>query len=284
MKILLTGKPGIGKSTILKKVASDLKIPKYGVVAKEIRDDQNQRIGFEAVTLDGRSQVFAHKFAFESELTVGKYLIDIKAIDNFVVPELRKGLDKSNSIVLIDEIGRMQSLSSEFLKIVGYLFQSKSNLLATIVLEDESWSLKFKKYPGVILIEVNDKNREYLAEIINIAFSNAEAYVKLTLSQQKFVNELFKDFIAENKFIQAKKLFKNAVVYIAEGKVEKITEDSELAEYRISGRTNQHKTVFHKAASKYECDCNLFNGKDEFKGNTGECSHIMAIKVFKLGI
>lgn len=279
MKILLTGKPGVGKSTILKKVATDLKMSKYGVVAKEIRDGQNQRIGFEAVTFDGRSIIFAHKFAFKTEFTVGEYYVDVKAIDDFIVPELRKGLDKSNSIVLIDEIGRMQSFSDEFLNIVGYLFQSKSNLLATIVLKDEPRSLKFKKYPGVVLIEVNDKNREYLAEIINIAFSNAEAYNKLTLSQQKFVNELFKNFIIDNKFIQAKKLFKNAVVYVAEGKVEKITEDSELAEYRISGRTNQHKTVFHKAGSKYECDCNLFNGKDEFKGNAGECSHIMAIKI-----
>ncbi len=279
MKILLTGKPGIGKSTILKKVATDLKIPKYGVVAKEIRDSQNQRIGFEAVTFDGRSSIFAHKYAFKTKFSVGEYYVDAEAIDNFVVPELRKGLDKSNSIVLIDEIGRMQSFSDEFLNIVGCLFQSRSNLLATIVLEDEPWSLKFKKYPGAILIEVNDKNREYLAETINIIFSNIEAYNKLTLNQQKFVNELFKNFIVGNKFIQAKKLFKNAVVCVAEGKVKKTLENSEVNEYSISGMTNQHKTIFYKAAREYECDCNLFNGNAEFKGKAGECSHIMAIKI-----
>ncbi len=257
-------------------------MPKYGVVAKEIRDSQNQRIGFEATTFDGRSSIFAHKFAFKTEFIVGEYCVDVKTIDNFIVSELRKGLDKSSSIVLIDEIGRMQSFSSEFLKIVGYLFQSKSNLLATIVLEDESWSLKFKKYSGATLIEVNDKNREYLAEIINIAFSNAEAYAKLTLSQQKFVNELFKDFITENKFIQAKKLFKNAVVYIAEGRIEKIMENSEVIEYSISGKINQHKIIFYKAAREYECDCNLFNGREDFKGKAGECSHIMAIKILEI--
>lgn len=279
MKILLTGKPGIGKSTILKKVAANLKMPKYGVVAREIRDGKNKRIGFEAVTFDGRSSIFAHKFVFRTEFAVGEYYVDVKAVDEFIVPELRKGLDKDNFIVLIDEIGRMQSFSVEFLKIVGYLFQSKSNLLATIVLEDEPWSLKFKKYPGMILIEVNEKNREYLAEIISIIFSSIEAYAKLTLSQQKFVNELFRNFIIENKFIQAKKLFKNVVVYTAEGRIEKTMENSELVEYRISGKTNQHRTLFHKVAGKYECDCSLFNGRDEFKGKAGECSHIMAIKI-----
>ena len=127
------GKPGIGKSTILKKVADVLKMPKYGIVARETRKDQNQRIGFEAVALDSRSRIFAHKSLFKTEFSVGNYYVDVKAINDFIVPELKKGLKNDKAVVLIDEIGRMQSFSTKFLDIVKNLFSSKSNLLATIV-------------------------------------------------------------------------------------------------------------------------------------------------------
>lgn len=280
MKILLTGKPGIGKSTILKKVAGDLKMPKYGIVAEEIRNSEGQRVGFESVAFDGRSCVFAHKLAFRTEFAVGGYFVDINAISDFVVPELRKGLNKHNSIILIDEIGRMQSFSFKFLKTLRNLFVNKSNLLATIVLEDEPWSIEFKKYPGAILIEVNEENREYLADILNIVFSCLEVYDRLPLRQQESVNKRFKNFIAENKFIQVIKLFNNAIVYVSEGRVKKIGENGELVEYSIEGKTNEHKIIFDSIANEYKCDCDLYNGKGEFKGNAGECSHVMAIKIF----
>jgi len=280
MKILLTGKPGIGKSTILKKVAGDLKMPKYGVVAEEIRNDEGRRIGFKAVAFDGRNSIFAHKSAFKTEFAVGEYYVDVKAINDFVVLELKRGLNKDNSVVFIDEIGRMQSLSAEFLKMIRELFSSRSNLLATIVLDDEPWSLEFKKHSDAILVEVTGENREHLAEALNIVFFGLEAYYKLTVDQQKFVNERLKNFIGENKFIQTKKLFKNAIMYVSEEKVKKIGDNSELIEYSIEGMYNKHRTVFNKLANEYECDCDLYNGKGEFKGNAGECSHIMAIKIF----
>lgn len=244
MKLLLTGSPGIGKSTVLKKVAADLKISKYGIVAKEIKNDQSQRMGFEAVALNGNSRVFAHKSLFKTELTVGKYYVDIKAIDDFVVPELKKGLNKNKTIVFIDEIGRMQSFSKEFLNTVKDLFSGKSNLLATIVFEDEPWSLEFKKHPNAIMIEVNIKNREYLPEILETVFSNAEEYNKLSLQQQRSVDKELRDLIAQNKFIQAKKLFNNAIVYIAEERIKKVNENSKLIEYSIRGKTNEHKPYF----------------------------------------
>lgn len=282
MKILLTGKPGIGKSTILKEVLGSLQMPKYGIVAEEIRNDQNQRVGFEAMTSDGKSSIFAHKLAFKTEFSVGDYYVDINAINDFIVPELKEGLSKEKSVVFVDEIGRMQSFSAEFLSIIKSLFSGKVNVLATIVFEDEPWSLEFKKYPGVILIDVNEKNREFLAEIINTAFLNAEAYDKLTSDRRKFVNEKFRNFIVQDKFIQAKKLFNNAVIYVTGGRIKKIQENNESVEYSISGRTDEHKTVFRNNTCSYECDCDLFNGRREFQGNAGECSHVMAIKIFSI--
>lgn len=279
MKILLTGKPGVGKSSILKKVAADLKMQKYGIVAKEIKNGQGRRIGFEAISIDGKNRVFAHKSSFKTEFAVGEYYVDVEAINGFVVPELKKGLGKDNSVVFIDEIGRMQSFSAEFLKIIRDLFASGSNLLAAIVLEDEPWSLKFKKHPGVILIEVNTENREYLEEILEDAFSNTESYNKLSSRRQEFVNKLFNEFVVQNKFIQAKKLLKNAIVYVAQERAGKIFENSELVEYSVSGKTNKHKTVFYKAKNEYKCDCDLFNGKGEFGGSAGECSHIQTIRI-----
>src|SRR5437762_2213695 len=109
MKILLTGKPGIGKTTIIEKFRKNYHGKICGIIAKEIRDVNNKRVGFEAVKLNGERKVFAHHYLIQSPIKHGRsnFHIDINAIDNFIVPELQKGLQDTNSLLLLDEIGPM---------------------------------------------------------------------------------------------------------------------------------------------------------------------------------
>lgn len=144
MKILLTAPPKTGKSTIVQKFVEMYPGRKVGVVAREMRDENNERVGFKNVNLEGKESVFMHVRDIESEILVGnKYKIDVKAIDTFVVPEITQEV-RSDAVVIIDEIGRAQSYSSAFLDAVTKLFDSDKNILATIVYDDEPWAVSYK--------------------------------------------------------------------------------------------------------------------------------------------
>ena len=58
-KVLLTGRPGCGKTTLIKRVVNNLPRRAGGFYTEEIRDG-GMRAGFKIVTLDGEEIVFAH--------------------------------------------------------------------------------------------------------------------------------------------------------------------------------------------------------------------------------
>lgn len=275
MKIFLTGGPGVGKSTILSRVRKDFGGIKYGIVAREIREN-GERIGFESVNVDGETSVFSHKFDIKSEHVVGgKYNVDVNAIEHFDVIELEKGLDDPMSLVFIDEIGRMQSFSSKFMSTVDHLLNSDANILATIVYDPEPWSIAFKEHPEVVLVEVTKENRDELPKLLNLIFDASDLYKQLSEKQKIMLREWMKKYFKEGKFMQIKKIFGNAIGYVVGEKVNSLGN----GKYLVTGKTKPHELTVTKELVK--CDCDLFNGKGEYVSNAGECSHIQAVKLFQ---
>lgn len=278
MKIILTAPPKTGKSTIVQKVIDGLPQKEYGIISKELRDQDGERVGFEAVRMDGVSKTFAHKFEIKSDYAVGgKYFVDLKVIDNFIVPEIEKGIDEPNSIVIVDEIGRMQSSSMKFLKSIKKLLNSNSNVLATVVYENEPWAREFKKHPEVFLVEVTLENREYLPEVLLQLFNNLNLTEMLDEKKRKYINSLTKDYFDQGKLVQLKKLYKNAIHYVTNGQIKEIQIDKL---YEIRGNHSKHLVKIEK--ENYFCDCDLFSGKNEYLNNPGECSHIQSINIFRM--
>ena len=58
-KILLSGRPGCGKTTLVKRLVNYLAQSAGGFYTEEIRD-RGTRVGFKIATLDGDEVVFAH--------------------------------------------------------------------------------------------------------------------------------------------------------------------------------------------------------------------------------
>ena len=81
--ILLTGMPGIGKTTVIRRVAAGLGGRRIrGFTTEEIRKG-GQRLGFRLETFDGQSTVLSH-VDIRSGHRVGKYGIDVVALDRVV--------------------------------------------------------------------------------------------------------------------------------------------------------------------------------------------------------
>src|SRR5579885_1555623 len=123
MKILLTAPPGMGKSTIREKVVRGFDGKHYGIVAREVLDESGKRIGFTSINPSGQSQQFMFYTESPSAESIGgQFDVDIKAIDDFVVPELKKGMTDSSALIFVDEIGRAQAKSPLFLQTLRQIF------------------------------------------------------------------------------------------------------------------------------------------------------------------
>lgn len=284
MIILLTGQPGVGKSTIVQTVMDSQVMPIVGTVGREITtDNSGQRLGFAAVTMDDRSRTFAHTQQFQdSPHKIAEFFVDVAAFDEFCVPELQKGLGDKNALVIIDEIGRMQSFSDVYMETVRKLFHNNGPLLGTIVFDDEPWGREFKQHPEVVLLTVTQGNREQLTDLCVTIFSHYTAITQLTDKQQQWVQDRLKFYVEQNQWVQANKLFENAVEYVAQKRIQKQMDSETDMQFVIQGNTNYHKTIFYKKIQQFECDCDVFHGRGQFVHDKGDCSHIMAAQLFLL--
>lgn len=129
-KILLTGHPGCGKTTLIREVIAQIPGPITGFYTQEMRS-AGRRVGFALLTLDGRQSVLAH-VDIRGSHRIAKYGVDIAIIDELAVPALYQGMEE-NGLIVIDEIGPMEILSPRFRQAVLDVLESPVRVLGTIV-------------------------------------------------------------------------------------------------------------------------------------------------------
>jgi nucleoside-triphosphatase len=156
---LLTGRPGVGKTTCLRRTLERLEGPAGGFFTEEVRE-RGQRVGFALVTLDGQRVVLAH-IGRRGEPCVGKYGVDLEALDRIGVPAIR-GAVRCRARIVIDEIGKMEMASPAFCRVVEETLVAPVVVLGTILRAPHPWADRIKRHPGVELVEVTPANREEL--------------------------------------------------------------------------------------------------------------------------
>ena len=157
-KLLLTGRPGCGKTTLIKRVVNKLALPDGGFYTEEMREG-GTRVGFKLVTLDGEEVVFAH-VDFKTRERVGRYGLDLSALEAVGVKAIREAV--RTQLVVIDEIGPMEIRSAIFRDAVSEALDSNVPILATIVDRSLPFTDAIKKRADVTVIEVRPDNREQL--------------------------------------------------------------------------------------------------------------------------
>lgn len=159
--ILLSGKPGIGKTSVIKKILPLVGLDAGGFFTEEIRV-MDRRMGFRIVTLDGTDGILAH-IECNSNYKVGKYRVDLDSFEKIAIPALEDAI-KNKSIVVIDEIGTMELFSLKFRELVSKVLNSDKTLLCTIKENGDAFTEGIKNRMDIVLITVNYENRETLPE------------------------------------------------------------------------------------------------------------------------
>ena len=160
-RILLTGPPGCGKTTVVRKVADLLRGGASGFFTDEVRDDKGQRIGFQVTSLDGKQGELARKGPGAGP-RVGSYLVNVKDFERIVLPSLEV---EAGRVLLIDEIGKMECFSEEFIRRVEKAFEAETSILATIPLRGGGAFIdSFRRRQDAETVLVTRENREALPE------------------------------------------------------------------------------------------------------------------------
>ncbi len=173
MNILLTGPPGIGKTTIVKKVLSRLDRPAFGFFTEEVRE-HNRRIGFDIVTLSGRRGILA-RIDQRSSIHVGRYSVLLRDLEKIAIPELIRGLNEINSLIVIDEIGKMELFSELFVDTIMNCLDT-GRVFGTIAQKIHGVGMQIKERKDVKIYVVSHSNRDRLPQVLldDLSYSSGE--------------------------------------------------------------------------------------------------------------
>ncbi len=161
--LLLTGVPGIGKTTLIKKLARALIGRRIqGFFTEEIRS-QGRRQGFHLETFDGQQIILAHT-DFRSTYRLGRYGVDVAALDGIVNDALQPNTNVD--LYLIDEIGKMECFSQGFQLAITQLLNARAPIVATIALKGSGFIEKIKEQPNVALLQLTRDNRDEILDAV----------------------------------------------------------------------------------------------------------------------
>ncbi len=159
--LLLTGYPGCGKTTIIKKVIAQLGDRAGGFYTEEIFGPGGRK-GFELITLDGRRFTLAHKDLRAPKMPqVGRYGVDVDILNRVGIPALQRAA-QAGQIVIVDEIGAMELLSRDFQSAVLQLILGPALVLGSIIYKPHAHADLYKTLAQVALWEVEQRTRDAL--------------------------------------------------------------------------------------------------------------------------
>jgi len=160
--LLLEGRPGVGKTTVIKKVVERLGDRAGGFYTEEIRDQRGRREGFRLVTLNGDQAVMAHtELRGGDRPRVSRYGVNLEVLKQVGVAALRRAM-RSEQVVIIDEIGKMELFSDAFRSAVSDAVAGGYPVLATVMSGSQPWVDETKMKGDVEVWTVTPGNRDVL--------------------------------------------------------------------------------------------------------------------------
>ena len=159
--LLLTGPSGVGKSELIKKIATANPHLKVRGFLSEVIMEAGQRTGWRLDPLNGQGGVYIglgiespHKL----ETRLGTYGIDLTLLERLVDSELR--LENGADLYLIDEISRTGVLSPKFMSAVTALLDSGKPVIAAIHSKADGFVRQVRERSDAEMWEVTPEKRE----------------------------------------------------------------------------------------------------------------------------
>jgi nucleoside-triphosphatase len=166
--LILTGNPGVGKTTVLTKTVEMLRNRGYtigGMLSREFREG-GVRVGFEIQDLAGGKRGWLAHVYQKSGPSVGKYHVNLEDLDNVGAQAITEAVEHAD-VVAIDEIGPMELFSGKFKGAAQKALESEKLVLAVVHYKAQDKLLaEAKSNPASETVVVTIENREKLPEFM----------------------------------------------------------------------------------------------------------------------
>jgi len=153
MHILIVGSRGVGKSTLIRRVLSELKCSVWGFETKKEPLAQGPIYIYEA----GKERV-------QSEENLVGYCVNQKptvfsdAFDRFA----EKLTEPKGDVIVMDELGFMESKSEAFCAAVLHLFDGKMPIIAAVKDKDTAFLQSVRSHKNARIFHISEENRDAL--------------------------------------------------------------------------------------------------------------------------
>jgi nucleoside-triphosphatase len=174
--LLLEGRPGIGKTTVARRLLAlmrDAGIPLGGFVTDEIRSG-GHRQGFTVQTVAGQRGVLAH-VQLPGPPRVGRYGVDLPAFERVALPAIVAPPPVGVVVVVVDELGKMELASAAFRDAMSDLLDQQVAVVATVHVHRHPFTDALKRRPDLRVIRVTERNRDALPERLAAELAAADA-------------------------------------------------------------------------------------------------------------
>lgn len=167
--LLVTGPPGVGKTTAILKLCQALAGWRLGGFTTSELCEGGQRVGFVGKGFSGQKRLIAH-LDHRGPQRIGRFGVYVDAIDALAL-ELTPA--PGVQAFVIDEIGSMECLSRDFVRAVHRVLDGNVPLVASVAMRGGGLVKSIKEEPGARLFEVAPDNRDLLPSELLIALQVA---------------------------------------------------------------------------------------------------------------
>jgi nucleoside-triphosphatase len=160
-RLLLEGRPGIGKTTVARRLLTLLQeagVPVGGFTTGELRTS-GRREGFVVEAASGAREVLAH-VGLPGPPRVGRYGVDLAGFERVALPALRR--PRTGGVVVLDELGKMELASAAFRAAVVELFGRDVAVVATVQVGHHRFTDALKRRPDIRVVRVTEGTRDAL--------------------------------------------------------------------------------------------------------------------------
>lgn len=168
--ILIVGRKGVGKSTLIRSLLETVRVPVYGVITKK-----------ESPREDGFAPVFIHIYGephlYTNENCVGicregKSIPYPDAFDRFS----EKMRFPTDGVIVLDELGFLESRADHFTGAVLRILDEAPLVIAAVKDKDTPFLHAVRNYPRADVYRIDEQNREELRQTLLMKLSRDPAF------------------------------------------------------------------------------------------------------------
>jgi nucleoside-triphosphatase len=162
--MFLTGEPGCGKTTVVKRTADLLALRglKIGGMMSSENRETGTRVGFSIEDLITHERGILANVRGSEGPRVGKYSVNMRDLERIGAGAIQRAIVEAE-VILIDELGPMELHSSRFIESVKAALHAQKHLLGTIHKRaSHPLVVEVRSNPAYALVEVTVENREEL--------------------------------------------------------------------------------------------------------------------------